>query len=102
MTIAGKAHCAKKSKLERDFTKRTFITYDELDEIEEEVSAYPWKPDDIFYCIDDIKEHIEPDMKNNIRFAVWLLQKTPKTEYEKESRRYLMNVVSGFVREADA
>lgn len=74
------------------------ITFDKLCQIEDEVSEYLWKPDDIFYCIDDIKAFIEPDMKNNIRFAVWLLQKEPKSEPEKESRRYLMNVVNNFVK----
>ena len=30
------------------------ITFDKLCQIEDEVSEYLWKPDDIFYCIDDI------------------------------------------------
>lgn len=75
----------------------TSISFDEICEIEDRVASYEWKPDDVFYCIDDIKKHIEPDIKSNLGFAFWLLQKPPKTSQEKEARCYLLNVVNNHI-----
>ena len=73
------------------------ISFDALCQTEDRVSSYEWQPD-FFFCIDDIKKYIEPNIKENFNFAVWLLQKEPKTEQEKETRRYLMNVVNSYVK----
>lgn len=77
-------------------TKPT-ISFDTLCQIEEKVSLYKWKPDDVSYCIEDIKKHIEPNLKINLNFAIWLLQKEPTSETEKEARRYLMNLIDSCV-----
>lgn len=75
----------------------TSVSFDEICEIEDRVASYNWKPDDVFYCIDDIKKHIEPDIKSNLSFAIWLLQKPPETNQEKEARCYLLNVVNDYI-----
>ena len=72
------------------------VSFDRLCQIEDRVSEYNWKPHGIFYTVEDIKKHIEPDIKASFNFAIWLLQKEAKTPQEKEARRYLMNVVNNY------
>ena len=79
----------------------TKISFDELCEIEEKVENYKWKPEDLFFSIEDIKKHIEPDIKANLSFAIWLLQKKAITPQEKETRRYLLNLVNSVVEEEE-
>lgn len=73
------------------------VSFDKLCEIEDRVASYEWKPDDVFYCIEDIKKYIEPDIKSNLSFAFWLLQKKPQTSQEKEARSYLLSVVNDYI-----
>lgn len=73
------------------------ISFSRLCSIEDKVEGYDWKPDDVFYTIDDIKEHIEPDLEKNFNFALWLLQKKPNSKPEQEARAYLLNLVNSCV-----
>ena len=79
----------------------TKISFDKLCEIEDKVEGYKWKPEDLFFSIEDIKKHIEPDIKANLNFAIWLLQKEAITPQEKETRRYLLNLVNSIVEDEE-
>ncbi len=73
------------------------ISFSTLCAIDDKVSEYDWRPDDIFFSIEDIKKYIEPDLKAHFNVAVWLSQKEAKTQQEKETRRYLLTLINNYI-----
>lgn len=66
-------------------------------QIEDTVSEYEWRPDGVYFTVEDIQKYVEPSIEKNINFAIWLLQKPAITLSEKNARRYLMNVVNRYI-----
>lgn len=65
---------------------------DDFERISDDVKNI--KLDPTFYSIEDIKEYIEPDIKNCLPFAIRLSQQNPTTAYEKKARSYLLNILN--------
>ena len=65
---------------------------DAYEKMYEEVKEIPMEP--VFYSIEDIKEYIEPKMKECLPFALRLSQQTPTTPYEKKARSYLLDLLN--------
>ena len=63
-----------------------FFTKEEINEIMKDVKDYRFKvPEDLFFCSDDIKEYVEPDLIKNIPFLLWLMTKEPANKYEEDT-----------------
>lgn len=73
-----------------DFTQTEFDKLcDYFDQFE--FQCGPWFP-----SLEEIKEKIEPNIDENIYFAIWILQtsRAPETDKVKTARRYLMRLVN--------
>lgn len=71
------------------------ITQSKFDEMCDAYDAMRYKCDDWFPTIEEIKTYLEPNIEHDYKFALWILETShpPKTEKEKEARRYLMSLV---------
>lgn len=71
-----------------------FYTVEELEAIKRDVEKYSIKvPDDFFFCSDDIKEFVEPNLIKYVPFLLWLLTREPKNKYEEDTRNYIAALI---------
>ena len=79
-----------------------FFTKEEINEIMKDVKDYRFKvPEDLFFCSDDIKEYVEPDLIKNIPFLLWLMTKEPANKYEEDTYNYIKNLVNSVIIEEE-
>lgn len=71
------------------------ITQNMFDEMCDAFESMQYRCDDWFPTLEEIKTLLEPNIDKDWKFALWILETSnePKTQEEKEARRYLMNLV---------
>ena len=71
------------------------ITFDEYEAMCERYEEAPFKCENWFPTIDDIKFRIEPEIDKNIDFLVWIVETctTPRTDEEKEVVKYINDLI---------
>ena len=72
------------------------MTQAKFDELCNSLSQMQYKCEDWFPTLDEIKTLLEPNIEHDIKFALWILETgpAPKTQDQKEARRYLMSLVN--------
>ena len=71
------------------------MTYDEFEAMCQRFEASENKCDDWFPSLTEIKERIEPDIRNKLEFAIWIdvTANPPVTEEENVARQYLRRLI---------
>lgn len=67
----------------------------ELNKMCEDFEKMKFKAEAWWPSIEDIKKYLEPHIKADINFAVWITETAnePQTEEEKASRKYLLKLI---------
>ena len=71
------------------------LTMEKLDALCEKFDSFPFKCGAWWPTIQEIKTHIEPNLKGNLEFLIWIAETadTPRTEQERESKKYINNLI---------
>ncbi len=74
---------------------KTTMTFDELDILYNRLGNNNFKCGDWWPTVEEIKTYIEPHLNKNLEFLIWITETAdaPKTEAEKESRKYINNLL---------
>ena len=71
------------------------ITQDALDEMCENFENMRYKAKAWWPTVEDIRTKMEPKIKDQIAFAIWITETAdnPKTDEEKEAKKYLLRLI---------
>lgn len=72
------------------------ITYDELDAMLDRFDKAKYKCGNWWPSLEEIKQYIEPDIKNKLEFALWISETAtePITDEDKIARQYLNKLIN--------
>lgn len=76
------------------------MTYDDFDAMCERLNALNFKCGAWWPTLDDVKKCIEPNIKSNMEFAIWITETAsePKTEEERQVKHYLLQLINNNLR----
>lgn len=74
---------------------KTTMSFDDYDILTERLSNNTFKCGDWWPTVEEIKQYIEPQLTKNIEFLIWIAETadSPQTEEEKESKKYINNLL---------
>lgn len=72
------------------------MTYDDFDAMCERLGSLNFKCDSWWPTMDEVKSHIEPNIKSNMEFAIWITETAsePQTDEERRVKRYLLQLIN--------
>lgn len=72
------------------------LTYDEFDALCDRLEEAKFKSGRWWPTMQEVKEFIEPDIKENLEFALWIsiTANDPVNDEQKEVRTYLNNLIN--------
>jgi hypothetical protein len=79
------------------------MSYEKFDALCDRFDVAPFKCGARWPTILEIKEYIEPKIEQNLEFLIWIAETadSPKTEAEKESKKYINNLILNTVKFTD-
>lgn len=79
---------------------RREMTYDEMDAMCERFAQLEFQCGEWWPTIQEIQERIEPKLKANLEFIIWITETAcePRNEEEVASRKYLLQLIQQSVR----
>lgn len=86
----GKRPYKTKQRIKRE------MTYDEMDAMCERFANSEYQCGDWWPTMEDIHTRIEPRLKANLEFIIWITETAcePRTEDERQVRKYLLNLIN--------
>ena len=71
------------------------ITQKSLDKLCDDFEEITYRAGAWWHSVKDIKTKLEPRIKEKMAFAIWIVEtaNSPQTDEEKESRKYLMQLI---------